>query len=72
MLAEDDKIYAVPADVVMRLDLFISETAKRVMAQSVYKFFVATVCDSVTPRSHFRILWPHFSLPSGAVLAPVL
>jgi hypothetical protein len=44
-LAEDDRIRAVPADVMNRLDAFISGEAKRLLADGVYKLTVTTVCD---------------------------
>ena len=44
--AEDDGIFAVPADVMTRLDAFISGEAKRLLADGVYKLTVATVRDS--------------------------
>ena len=45
-LAEDDGIYAVPVDVMTRLDAFISGEAKRLLADGVYKLTVATVRNS--------------------------
>jgi hypothetical protein len=44
--AEDDGIYAVPAEVMSRLDVFISESAKRVLAGGEYKLTVVTVRES--------------------------
>ena len=45
-LSEDDGIYAVPADVMARIDALISGEAKRMLAVGVYKLTVATVRDS--------------------------
>jgi hypothetical protein len=45
-LAGDDGIYAVPAEVMMRLNEFISGEAKRVLAGGEYKLTVATVRES--------------------------
>ena len=45
-LAEDDRIFAVPAEVMMRLDEFLSETAKRVLDGGEYKLTVAAVSKS--------------------------
>ena len=44
--AEDDGIYAVPADGMTRLDAWISGETKQLLADGVYKITVVTVRDS--------------------------
>ena len=43
---EDDAIYAEPAQVMKRLDVFLSGTAERSLAEGEYKLTVATVRES--------------------------
>ena len=43
-LGEDDEIYGVPAEVMDRLDEFISEAATRVLSDGGYVLTVKTVC----------------------------
>ena len=60
-LAEDDGIYAVPADVMTRLDALISGEAKRLLADGVYKLTVATVRDS--DRMYVRVNGAEIAFP---------
>ena len=44
-LGEDDEIYDVPAEVMAKLDAFITERATRVLSDGEYVLTVKTVCD---------------------------
>ena len=76
-LAEDDGIYAVPADVMTRLDALISGEAKRLLAEGEYRLTVATVRDSerkyvesVVLRSYFPTKRHSSQLTSGTSQVP--
>ena len=60
-LAGDDGIFAVLAEVAMRLDAFLSETAKRSLAEGEYELTVATVRES--GRMCVRIVCAEIAFP---------